>query len=147
MQRRKTLILAGLAVGALILAPAARSADEHAHHHHGSLCADACAACATSCASCFEHCAGLLSEGKKEHALTMRLCNDCSDVCATAAKLVAGRGPLHLAYCDLCAKACDRCAAECANYPNEPHMVACAKSCRTCAAACRDLVKQSARAN
>jgi hypothetical protein len=76
----------------------------------------------------------------------MRLCNDCSDVCATAARLVARRGPLHVEYCELCIKACNRCAAECAKYPDQPHMVACAKACRDCAAACREMVKHAGHA-
>jgi hypothetical protein len=76
----------------------------------------------------------------------MRLCNDCSDICSTAAKLVARSGPLQLAYCEMCIKACNRCATECAKYPNEEHMVACAKECRACVAACREMIQHAAHA-
>jgi hypothetical protein len=110
---------------------------------HGAFmdCAKACAICQNQCESCFNHCAHLVADGKKEHVRSMRSCNDCGEICATAAKLSARQGPMVGLICDSCAKACDQCGAECEKFPSDDHMKACAKACRDCAAACREMLK------
>ncbi len=94
-------------------------------HEHGqafAACAKACADCSNSCASCYHHCVGLLAAGKKEHARTMILCNDCAEVCSTAAKLSARQSPFSAMVCETCAKTCDECGAACAKFSDDRHM-------------------------
>jgi hypothetical protein len=116
-------------------------------HEHGkafAACAKACAECMNSCASCYHHCANLVSEGNKDHTKTMTLCNDCGEICATAAKLTSRHSPFAEAICIACAKACDDCGAACAQFPQDEHMADCAKACRQCAAACREMISHTA---
>jgi len=45
-------------------------------------CAKVCAECAVVCDSCYHHCADIVSTSpKKEHGKSMKLCNDCAEVC------------------------------------------------------------------
>ena len=112
------------------------------HEHGGAFasCAKACAECMNSCASCYHHCASLVTEGHKDHAKTMTLCNDCAEVSSTAAKLTSRHSPFAGVICEACAKTCDDCAAACGAFPDDQHMAACAKACRECAAACREMI-------
>lgn len=142
MDRREALgILGAGAAGLTALAGGRVSADEpHAKHAADfSQCAKACADCFLECDSCYQHCAGLVVEGQKDHAKTMRLCIDCGEICSAAAKLAARQSALASILCDACAKACDECGAACGNFPDDKHMAKCAKSCRDCAAACRKM--------
>jgi len=84
MDRREVLgILGAGAAGLTALAGGRVSADEpHAKHAADfSQCAKACADCFLECDSCYQHCAGLVVEGQKDHAETMRLCIDCGERC------------------------------------------------------------------
>jgi hypothetical protein len=87
------------------------------------------------------HCTFLVAEGKKEHVHTLRTCNDCGDMCATAAKMIARDGVFTHPMCDACAKACDGCGAECAKFPHDEHMKRCADACKDCAKACREMIR------
>src|SRR5262249_16426057 len=80
-----------------------RTRDEGHHHGPYADCARACASCAFQCETCFTHCAKLVAEGKKEHLRTLRLCNDCGDICALAGKVVSRQGPLQVTICESCA--------------------------------------------
>jgi len=104
-------------------------------------CAKACAHCTNSCASCYHHCLVLLSAGKKDHRKALVLCNDCAEVCATAAKLTSRHSPFSAVICEACAKTCDDCGAACTKFSEDKHMTDCAKSCQDCAAACREMIK------
>jgi hypothetical protein len=104
-------------------------------------CAKACAGCAMACESCFKHCADRVGNGQKVHILTMHLCLDCGELCATGARLSARHSTLAVPTCEACAKACDACAAECEKASSDEHMRACGKTCRACAAACREMIK------
>lgn len=106
-------------------------------------CAAACAACLQSCSACYHHCDALVGAGQKEHAKTMNLCVDCSEICATAANLAGRHGPLSSVICEACAKACDECGAACGKFPSHKQMKECAESCKVCAAVCREMTKQS----
>jgi hypothetical protein len=111
---------------------------------HGKVfaaCAMACADCSNSCASCYHHCAGLVAAGKKGHARTMILCNDCAEVCSTAAKLTSRQSPFAVIVCETCAKTCDECGAACAKFSDDKHMTDCARACKDCATACREMIK------
>ena len=144
MDRREVLgILGAGAAGLTAFAGSRVSADEpHAEHAgHFNQCAKACADCLQECDSCYHHCAGLVTEGHKDHAKTMKLCVDCGEICSAAAKLAARQSVLAAILCGACAKACDECNAACEKFPDDKHMAKCAKACRDCAAACRDMIK------
>jgi hypothetical protein len=147
----RRIFVATLGVACLVLAgpigASPRAEDNavkapHAHSHF-DVCAKACADCMLHCDSCHHHCAHLVAEGKKEHFNTMRLCSDCAAVCAAAARVTSGHGPLSVTICESCAKACDTCAAACEKTPSDEHMAACAKACRACAKACRDMIEHA----
>lgn len=146
-------IVMGLIAAALlaVVGPAAvptraqEKAEKAIPHVHGPhvACAKACAECTLHCDSCFHHCSRLILEGKKEHARTMYLCNDCATTCAAAAQIVSRNGPLSVTICESCAKACDICGEACEKVPSDEHMTACAKACRACAKACRDMIEHA----
>jgi hypothetical protein len=94
-------------------------------------CAKACADCAKVCAACFKHCQGMAKAGMKGHEKSARLSADCLEICQSAAKIVARKGPLSKAICEACLKACEACGAP---------MAACAKSCADCAKVCREMI-------
>jgi hypothetical protein len=119
-------------------------AADDPHHGHFVKCAKACADCQVQCDSCFQHCAGLVTQGEKAHAVTMRSCVDCAEVCKAAASLSGRQSPYAASVCEACAKVCDQCATECEKFPNDKHMADCATSCRNCAKECREMVKHAA---
>jgi len=133
-------ICCGLALVSRIPLEGAPSDAKKTHHHHASSCAEACSQCAISCNSCVEHCIMQLSSGKQEHLSTLKLCNDCADLCSLAARIESRSGPLNRLVCEACAKACDKCSAECSKFKDQPHMMECAKSCESCATACREMI-------
>lgn len=110
-------------------------------HDYFEACARACSDCQRACDMCSTHCAGLLSQGKKKHAVTLATCQDCADICATAAQIVSRGGPFAALVCKSCADACDRCGEECEKFPDDKHMKMCAEECRKCETACREMVK------
>jgi hypothetical protein len=143
MYRRTVVGAAGAAVLALACLAGTQAQDKGSKEHmHGAYakCAKACADCALECGSCFKHCSNLVAEGKKGHRASMYLCNDCGEICASAAKLTAQRGPLAVTLCEACAKACDTCGAACEKFPDDAHMKKCAQACRDCAKACREMI-------
>ena len=146
MDRRTVRGALGAAVIALAALAAPMRAQEkskdHAHNAYAD-CAKACATCMLHCDSCQHHCARLLSEGKKDHLASMRLCNDCGEVCAAAARITARQGPTAVPVCQTCARVCDACATSCEKFPDDQHMKQCAKACRDCAKACRAMVEHA----
>jgi hypothetical protein len=132
----------------VVLGPPTRAGDEpdgHAHAKTFAKCAKSCADCMNSCASCYHHCLGLVKAGKKDHAKTLVLCNDCAEVCGTAAKLTSSHSPFATVVCEACTKTCDDCGAACAKFTGDKHMTDCAKACKDCATACREMIKHLAR--
>ena len=125
MNRREVLGFLGAgAAGLTAFAESRASTDEpHAKNaKHFDQCAKACAECLQECDSCYHHCAGLVVEGHKDHARTMKLCVDCGEICSAAAKLAARQSVLAAILCDACAKACDECNAACEKFPDDKHM-------------------------
>jgi len=129
-----------LAVLALVLggSTSARPPKEEEAHSHVDKCAKACAHCALECESCARHCTLKLAAGEKNHAKSLQLCLDCADLCVTAGKVVARKGPTAKMVCKACAEVCDTCAAECEK--GDEHMKACGKVCRDCAKECRAMI-------
>jgi hypothetical protein len=142
MNRRKVIGVMG-AAATMSWISSARAEDHDAHHQMFDKCSEACSACQLACHACHHHCMGLLEEGKKEHALTAKLCSDCGDICALAANIVARHGALAGTICEACAKACDDCGNQCMKYENDPIMKRCADECKRCAAACREMMKHT----
>ena len=137
------IALAALAAPAL---PAQQKAPGKDRGHNAYAdCAKACAVCMLNCDACYHHCARLVSEGKKDHFASMNLCNDCGEVCATAARITARQGPTAVPVCQACARVCDACAVSCEKFPDDKHMAQCAKACRDCAKACRAMVEHAGR--
>ena len=85
----------------------------------------------------------LVADGKKEHLLTMRTCQDCADLCSVTARLLARQGPLSDTSVLACAQACKRCGDECAKHTHDPLMKQCAEECRKCEKACREMVQHA----
>jgi hypothetical protein len=123
---------------------AADNKQSATHEHHEddvmSACARACSDCQRACDSCSTHCTDLLTQGHKEHAVTLGTCLDCSDFCAAASQIVSRRGPFAALICESCATACDHCAKECEKFPDDQHMTACAEECRKCEKACKAML-------
>jgi hypothetical protein len=133
----RSLVGLGLFVALFSVAPV------RAQHEHNSKCAKACADCALQCASCAAHCTHLVLDGKKDHAKTMRLCNDCAAICSVSGVITGRHGPLAVTLCESCAKACDTCGKACDEFKDDKHMADCAKACRDCAKACREMIEHS----
>ena len=73
--------------------------------HYAMYCAKMCPSCADACAA-----------EDMDMAQCIRLCSDCADVCDTTARIGARRTGSNehvlVEMLELCARACDECAAE-----------------------------------
>lgn len=96
---------------------------------HAMLCSLFCTSCADACVA-----------EDMDMAQCIRNCLDCADVCAATARLAVRRTAQNIevlrAQLETCIKACENCAAECAQHEN-PHCQLCATMCRECAEDCR----------
>jgi len=135
------MALAVLSGGAAAF-PVANSED-NPHAAHMLKCAAMCADCQVQCDACFHHCASLVTEGKKEHAISMNCCVDCADCCNLCATLCARQSAMSAHALECCVKCCEQCAAACEKFPEDKQMAACAKSCRNCAKECAAMVKMA----
>jgi hypothetical protein len=97
--------------------------------HHAMYCAKMCFSCADASAA--------EDMGMRQ---CIRLCLDCADLCDATANLglrhTGSNDQILRETLELCARACDACAAECEKHPYE-HCKLCAIMCRECAADCR----------
>lgn len=143
---RREFGLAGLSTIALaaIEAKSLAADAKGGHQHMFAECAEACSDCQRECDACATHCATLLSEGKKDHLMTLQTCQDCADICSAAAQIVARNGVFGTIICAACADACAKCAGACEKHASDTMMAACAKECRECEKACRDMVNHPA---
>lgn len=98
--------------------------------HHLMYCAKMCASCADAC----------LAE-QMDMKQCIRICLDCSDICEATARVALRQTGSNDAVVrellELCARACDACAAECEKHDHE-HCALCAQMCRECSADCRN---------
>ena len=98
--------------------------------HHAMYCAKMCQSCADAC-----------SAEAVDMTQCVRLCLDCADICDAAANVALRQTGMNDAIVretlELCARACDVCAAECEKHDHE-HCKLCAQMCRECAADCRN---------
>jgi hypothetical protein len=112
-----------------------------AHAAEFADCAKACGQCALACDQCAGHCGVMLADGKKDHLVTLRTCQDCASVCGSAACITGKAGPFSDLICKACADACKRCGDECEKRSSDPVMKKCADECRRCEKACREMLK------
>ena len=132
--------------GSLLAQPKSKDAGAAHHAEHDEMlqaCAKSCSDCQRACDTCATHCAHQLADGKKEHLSTLMSCRDCAIVCAAAAQIVSGGGPLSAVICEACATACAECAKACDKFPDDKHMKECAEECRKCEKACRLMLKHA----
>jgi hypothetical protein len=97
--------------------------------HHMMYCAKMCRSCADAC----------LAEDM-DMVQCIRLCLDCADICDAASNIglrqTGVNDQILREMLELCARACDECAAECEKQ-NHEHCKLCAQMCRECAEDCR----------
>jgi hypothetical protein len=98
--------------------------------HHMMYCAKMCRSCADAC----------LAEDL-DMVQCIRLCADCADICEAASNIALRQtgddDQVAREMLELCARACDSCAAECEQHEHE-HCRLCAQMCRECAEDCRN---------
>jgi hypothetical protein len=97
--------------------------------HHAMYCAKMCLSCADACLAV-----------DLDMVQCIRLCTDCADVCDAAANIGLRQTGINNAVLreilELCARACDACAAECEKHDYD-HCKLGAQMCRECAEDCR----------
>jgi len=111
-------------------------------HESHQAAIEACNDCAVECEHCASACLG--EEDVASMARCIRLDLDCAMFCRNAAQLMSRGSEFAVQFCELCADACDACAAECEKHPMD-HCKACAKACRRCAAECRRMAQAGGR--
>jgi hypothetical protein len=106
-------------------------------------CIEACLACDQACSACADACLG--EKDVLNLLQCIRLNLDCADVCAITGRLLSRQtlspGGLLRDQIQVCAQACDLCAAECEKHAHHhEHCRVCMEACRRCAEACRTLL-------
>lgn len=96
-------------------------------------CLTAINECRTACLQCAAAC--IQESDPKMMAACIANDLECADICGLAAASIARNGLHAKAICELCAKACQACADECAKHQFD-HCQQCAKACKRCAEAC-----------
>jgi hypothetical protein len=100
--------------------------------------------CAKMCLSCADACMAEPMDMRE----CIRMCLDCADICDATANVALRRtGSDHqilTELLELCARACDECAAECEKHEHA-HCKLCAQMCRECAVDCRKAAESIGR--
>ncbi|HEX4733039.1 MAG TPA: four-helix bundle copper-binding protein [Thermoleophilaceae bacterium] len=107
---------------------------------------DACADCAPACTVCAD--SSLAEADVAEMRRSIRLCQDCADVCVTTGRVLARQTEyeheIAKAMIEACVRACGICAQECEKHAHmHEHCRLCAEVCRRCEAACSRLVDKA----
>lgn len=103
-------------------------------------CIAECHSCVQACTTCADEC---LNEPDVESLRQcIRLNLDCADLCLATGKIASRRTGTNeavmLQLLELCAAACEACAAECERHADHHvHCDVCARECRRCEEACR----------
>ena len=111
-------------------------------HQHFQACIEACQACANACDHCAIAC--LQEPDVKEMARCIALDVDCAEACRMAAGYMSRDSEFANDFCQLCARLCEACGAECDRHPMD-HCKECARTCRRCAEECRRMASQPKR--
>src|SRR5215470_15015569 len=104
---------------------------------------DALSDCAQACAADAD--ADLSEQNLAEMAKCIRLCLDCTDVCAATLGVVSRQRDYDPSVTrpllEACVAACKSCGDECARHaPHHEHCRVCEQACRRCEQACRELL-------
>ena len=136
--RSSRALMIALTIGLMLaMATGAFAAPDAAMY---ARCAKACSTCMAACKACNTHCEGMVKAGMKQHQKSAAISADCRDLCDTAAKVCARKGPLTAEACKACLEACQACDKECKPYPKMKPMADCAKACAVCEKACADMI-------
>lgn len=107
--------------------------------------------CIKSCIECFIACEACLttslqSKEAKEMAACIQLERQCADMCKTAVSLMLHQSTHAQRLCEMCIKACQQCAQECAKHNNHAYYRHCMRACEQCAQECEKvaMLKQAA---
>lgn len=107
------------------------------HENHMNDCIKACDDAAKACDFCVSAC--LTDRNVAEMAACIKLSLDCAELCRLGSALMSRGSQFAGEVANLCAVACDACAADCEKHKDMAHCAACAEACRRCAAACRKM--------
>ena len=92
--------------------------------------------CVAACNHCFDAC--LKEDDVKTMANCIKTDRECADICAFFEQALSQNTKYKKELAQLCAKACEDCAAECEKHDHD-HCQACAEACRKCAEACKQV--------
>jgi hypothetical protein len=111
-------------------------------------CVEECFVCVVACTSCAD--ADLAEEDVEDLRHCIRLCLDCSDVCAATGQVLTRQTSpepsLTRSLLEACLLACRLCAEECERHAaHHEHCRLCAETCRRCEQACADLLAAEPR--
>ena len=93
-------------------------------------CAKACRECNQICLETMTYCLG--KGGRHAEADRMKLMRDCEEMCNSSAQHMLRSSRFYSDLCNLCARICDECANDCAQFRDDAWMPECAASCRNC---------------
>jgi Domain of Unknown Function (DUF326) len=103
---------------------------------------DAISDCAQACQADTD--ADLSEQNLAEMVTCIRLCLDCTDICAATGAILsrlAGYDPaVTRPLLQSCIAICKSCGDECEQHAHMPHCRICTEACRRCERACRDLL-------
>lgn len=104
---------------------------------------DALTDCAQACTA--DVSADLSEPDLAEMVTCIRLCLDCTDICATTAGVVSRQAAYDPGFVrpllEACIASCKSCGDECERHAaHHPHCRICAEACRRCEQTCRDLL-------
>src|SRR5215469_7677060 len=100
-------------------------------------CIDACLQSSRWCAQCRDE---ALDQDPIMMRESIRLCNQCFELCRTCVVLLTGSSAFADRVCGICSELCTACAAECGKHPGET-MKKCAQACRRSAATCAEVAQ------
>jgi hypothetical protein len=97
-------------------------------------CIDACFECAKVCDMCAAACIANPEIDALRRCLKFTL--DCSEICNSAARMMARDSDSQDDILRACAGICEHCAEECRRQPDNEHCAICAEACSRCADLC-----------
>jgi hypothetical protein len=104
---------------------------------------DAISDCAQACQADTD--ADLSEQNLAEMVRCIRLCLDCTDICAATGAVLSRLAEYDSAVTrpllESCIAICGSCGEECERHAHMEHCRICAEACRRCEQACRDLLE------
>jgi hypothetical protein len=104
---------------------------------------DAISDCAQACATDAD--ADLSEPNLAEMVKCIRLCLDCTDICAAAGAVLSRPAEYDAGatrpLLEACVAICKSCGDECERHARMPHCQVCAEACRRCEQACRGVLE------